>query len=329
LRGVPPERLRFLAAHDTDPFARWDAGQQYAGQMLLDMVAAFRRGDTLDIEAGLVEAVEATLEGAVSDSAFAAEAMTLPSEMALMDQMKQIDVDGVHAARRFARQAIGEALWPKLAAAYERLGDRGPYRTDGASIGRRALRNICLSYMVATGRDEAVVLAKQQFDADDNMTDVLAALSQLADIDRPERAAALKAFRDKWQHDDLVMDKWFAIQAISSLPGAVDAVKDLVRHPDFDIRNPNRVRAVIGSFAMGNMVRFHDASGAGYDFLADQIMALDPINSQIAARMTGPLGAWRRHEPARQELMKEALRRILAQPALSKGTYEMASKSLA
>jgi aminopeptidase N len=329
LRDVPLGRLRFLAAHDTDPFARWDAGQQFATRVLLDMVAAYKRGDTLVMDDGLVAAVRATLGTAEADPAFAAEAMVLPAESFLMDQMTEVDVDAIHAVRRFARGEIGAALWPELLATYHRLADDGPYRTDGAAIGRRALRNTCLAYMAATGGDEAVGLAKRHFDAGANMTDVLAALGILAEFDRPERDAALAAFYDKWRHDELVMDKWFSIQSTSSLPGTIDAVRALIKHPDFDMRNPNRVRAVVGSFAMANQVRFHDAGGAGYAFLADQIIALDPNNSQMAARMTGPLGAWRRQDAGRQALMKDALRRILAQPNLSKGTFEMASKSLA
>ncbi len=161
------------------------------------------------------------------------------------------------------------------------------------------------------------------------MTDVLAALVVLNDIDLPERTQALADFHARWRHDPLVTDKWFAIQAISALPDTVDAVRALLRHADYDAHNPNRVRSLIGSFSMANPYRFHDASGAGYDLLADQIIAIDGFNSQLAARMTVPLGTWRRHDAARQTLMRLAIDRILAQPSLSKGCFEMASKSLA
>jgi aminopeptidase N len=161
------------------------------------------------------------------------------------------------------------------------------------------------------------------------MTDVLAALAVLSAIDCPERTAALSAFHARWRHDDLVLDKWFAIQAMSPLPDTPDAVRALAKHADFDLRNPNRVRALVASFASGNQVRFHTPDGSGYRFLADTIIALDPTNTQVAARLVPPLGQWRRFDPARQALMKQELQRILDAPNLSKGTFEMASRSIA
>jgi aminopeptidase N len=326
LTGVPLERLRFLAAHDSDPFVRWDSGQQYAIQVLLGALATGQPGTNTD--PGLLEAMGATLAGADADPAFAAEALALPSETSLADQMKVADPDGVHAVREAARAAIGRHLASALRATYDRLTDTGPYRIDGGSIGRRALRNTCLAYLVAAGSTAGAKLAKAQFDAGQNMTDVLAALSVLAGVDCPERSAALAAFYQSWHGDDLVLDKWFAIQAMAKL-GTPDAVRALSRHPDFDLRNPNRIRALVASFASGNPVRFHDPSGAGYRFLADTIIALDPTNGQVAARMVAPLGQWRRFDPARQALMRDELQRILDVPKLTRNTFEMASKSLA
>ncbi len=161
------------------------------------------------------------------------------------------------------------------------------------------------------------------------MTDVLAALTVLVDLDRPERAVALARFYELWSHDDLVTDKWFALQARSSLPQTPDRVRDLTRHPAFERKNPNRVRALVGTFAQANQLRFHDASGAGYRLLADEVIALDPLNPTTAARLVQSLGSWRRHEPARQALMRGELERVLATHDLSKNTYEMVSKSLA
>ena len=161
------------------------------------------------------------------------------------------------------------------------------------------------------------------------MTDVLAALAVLTDIDCPERVAALDAFYRRWEGDPLVVDKWFALQARSSLPGTIVAVKMLTRHPAFSRANPNRLRALIGTFAQANPVHFHDAAGAGYQFLADEVLTLDPDNPQVAARMVQALGQWRRFDPARQALMKAQLQRIHDQPGLSTNTFEMVSKSLA
>ena len=329
LAGVPRERLRFLAAHDTDPFVRWESGQQYAAALLLAQVPAWRRGEPLPLDTALLDALTATLAlGERGDAAFAAEALSLPGETFLADQMDVADVDAIHAVREATRMAIGRRLGPALLGAYQRLADAGEYRIDGASIGRRALRNTCLGYLVAAGDGDGVRLAKAQFDAGGNMTDELAALIVLAGEDCAEREPALAGFHARWRHDALVLDKWFAIQAMSMRAGTLDAVRALVRHADYDPRNPNRVRAVVGSFAAGNPVRFHDASGGGYRFLADTIIALDPMNAQVAARMVSPLGQWRRVDAERQALMRAELRRIQDTPHLSRNTGEMVGKSL-
>jgi aminopeptidase N len=328
LVGVPLAQLRFLAAHDTDPFVRWESGQQYATHLLLDMAAALRRGETPALDNGLIDGLAATLRQADADPAFAAEALGLPGEAFLADQMAVADVDAIHAVRDIARRAIGRALHVELRATYDRLTDTGKYRVDGIAIGRRSLRNACLGYLAANAGVEGIARAKAQFDAAQNMTDVLAALAVLAAIDCPERRAVLDGFHARWQNDELVLDKWFAIQAMSSLPDTPAAVRALATHQDFDLKNPNRVRALVASFASGNQVRFHDPSGGGYRFLADIIIRLDNTNSQVAARLVPPLGQWRRVEPARQVLMKQELQRILDSPGLSKGTYEMASRSI-
>jgi aminopeptidase N len=328
LKGQKREWLRFLAAHDTDPFVRWDSGQQYATAILLDLIAARRQGKALELDAGLLEAMETTLDRAGDDPAFAAEALVLPGETFIADQMETVDVEAIHDARQFARTRIGQALGDKLRKTYGGYDDDGPYSPDGVSIGRRALRNACLAYLAAAGAD-GIALAKAQFDANRNMTDVLAALAVLSDADVPERRAALEDFHARWRHDDLVLDKWFVIQAASSLPGTIEAVRALYQHPDFDLRNPNRARSLIGAFAAGNQLHFHAASGEGYRFLADAVMALDPMNGQVAARMVTPLGRWRRQDEARQALMKQELARIQAMPGLSTGTREMVTRSLA
>ena len=329
LAGLSAERLRFLATHDSDPFVRWDAGQRYATDALLAMAQSWRRGETPVLDQGVIDAAAATLAGAEADPAFAAEALVLPGEAYLADQQESVDPDAIHAAREAARSAIGRALHEELRAAYDRLADSGPYRIDGAAIGRRALRNTCLAYLAAAGEPDSLRLAKAQFDLGANMTDVLAALEALSNFACPERAEALAAFHAKWRGDALVLDKWFAIQASSALADTPEAVRKLAAHPDFDLRNPNRVRALAGSFSGGNQVRFHAASGEGYDFLADTILALDPLNPQAAARLVAPLGQWRRMDAARQEKMRAALQRILDAPGLSRNTGEMAGRSLA
>jgi aminopeptidase N len=329
LHGVPLERLKFLAVHDIDPVARWDAGQQVATRVLLDRVAALRDGHAAPpLDPDLVAAMRQTLADADSDPAFAAEALSLPGEANLADEMAVVAVEAIHAAREGVRTALADALGEPLAESYRRLADPGPYRSDGPSIGRRALRNVCLAYLAAGDRARGARLAKAQFDLGANMTDVLAALAVLVDIDCPERAAALDAFYRRWEHDPLVIDKWFALQARSALPGTLDVVQALTRHSAFNRANPNRLRALIGAFSQGNPLHFHAAGGAGYAFLADEVTALDKANPTTAARLVQPLGQWRRFDPARQGLMRAALGRVLATPGLSANTHEMVAKSL-
>jgi aminopeptidase N len=330
LKDVPLERLKFLAINDPEPFARWEAGQQVATRVLLDGIEACRNGEApAPLDPNIVTALRRILADAERDPAFAAEALTLPSEAFLADQLAVVDVDAIHAARESARVELGRALSMELASAYVALADAGSYRIEGAAIGRRALRNTCLAYLATADAERGAALAKAQFDTRANMTDVLAALTVLADLDRPERPAALARFYAAWSRDELVIDKWFALQARSSLPGTPNRVRELTLHPAFERKNPNRVRALVGAFAQGNQIRFHDASGAGYVFLADEVITLDPINPTTAARLVQPLGAWRRHDPTRQALMRRQLERVLATPDLSKNTYEMVSKSLA
>jgi aminopeptidase N len=330
LKDAPLERLKFLAINDPEPFARWEAGQQVATRVLLVGIEACRSGATLaPLDRDLVAALRRILADADRDPAFAAEALTLPSEAFLADQLAVVDVDAIHAARESTRVELGRALSMELTSAYVALADAGPYQIEGAAIGRRALRNTCLSYLAAADAERGAALAKAQLDTRANMTDVLAALTVLADLDRPERPAALARFYAAWSRDELVIDKWFSLQARSSLPATPNRVRELTLHPAFERRNPNRVRALVGAFAQGNQIRFHDASGAGYAFLADEVITLDPINPTTAARLVQSLGAWRRHDPARQALMRHQLGRILATSDLSKNTYEMVSKSLA
>jgi aminopeptidase N len=329
LKGVSLQRQKFLALNDSEPFARWEAGQQVATDILLRMVAARGRNEVLTLDPELVMQKRRILANAESDPAFAAEALALPSESFLADQMDVVDVDAVHAVRDFARGQIGGALAAEFAALYDRLAESGPYQSDGAAIGRRALRNTALGYLTLSAGDSGVARAKAQFDAGANMTDVLAALAVLGEVDHPARTEALAKFYERWKEDDLVVDKWFSLQAMSSLPGTLARVKELTHHPAFTIRNPNRMRSLVGAFTQGNQLRFHDPSGVGYAFLADQVITLDQLNPLMASRLVQPLGQWRRQDAGRQALMKRELERVLALPGLSKNTYEMVAKSLA
>ncbi len=329
LSGMESERLRFLALHDIDPFVRWDSGQQYATGLILDLVARYRAGEPLGFDEALADAVRMTLAGAEADPAFAAEALFLPGEGVVADLMAVADPEAIHRVRRHLRTEIGRRCARELRATYVALTEPAgtPFSADGLSIGRRALRNTCLGFLAAAG-PEGVHLAAAQYAAATNMTDRLTALSLLADTEDPARDAALADFHARWRGNDLVLDKWFSIQAMAARADVLPQVRALYRHPDFDLRNPNRARSLVGAFASGNPRWFHDASGEGYRFLADAVIAIDPINGATAARMVGPLGQWARQSPERGALMQAELRRIAALPGLSRGTEEKVSKAL-
>jgi aminopeptidase N len=251
----------------------------------------------------------------------------LPSEAYLAEQSDAIDPEAIHNAREFLRHALAQELRPILLESYHAHRD-ADYRVSPEAIGRRRLKNVCLGYLMALHDEVIQALCMTQYREADNMTDAMAALAALAQVDIPGRIEALAHFHGRWRDDPLVMDKWLALQATSSLPGTLEEVKRLTRHPAFNLRNPNKVRALIGAFASGNPVRFHDPSGAGYLFLADRVLELDPLNPQVAARLLTPLTQWRRYEPGRRALMAGELKRVLATPQLSKDVYEIASKAL-
>ena len=320
--------LALLMTRDGDPFVRWEAGQVEAVQLIMSLVADYQAGRELQLKEAFVSSFGRLLADEKQDRAFLAEALTLPSESYLAEQMEVIDPVAIHQAREFVRASLGERLRPALLAVRAACAPSAPYRPDDGLAGCRRLSNLCLSYLMATGTREAVGLSMTQFKGADNMTDSLGALATLAGCACHERSEALCAFFDRWREDRGSIDKWFSLQASSRLPDTLSRVIELLDHPDFDIRNPNRVRSLIGVFSQGNQLRFHEASGAGYRFLADQILRLNTINPQIAARMLTPFSRWRRYDPARQELMKKELSRILAEPGLARDVYELAAKSL-
>ena len=319
------DELRFLMAHDSDSFVRWDAGQTYATRLIL----SGRDGAAHELDGGIKSAFDAILDDDSLDHAYQALALTLPSESYVAQQMEVIDVDGIHSARLALRAGLGRELSERWLGLYHQLSANEPYRFDGPSMGRRALRNLALGYLMAAGDGDAEALCLAQFEQADNMTDVLAALALLADSDHPARNRALEQFYECWQNEPLVIDKWFTLQAMPQRANALDEVERLKAHPAFKMTNPNRVRSLIGAFAMGNPTGFHRKDGNGYRFLADQVIELDRLNPQIAARLLGVFGRWRRYDRARQAKMTSELERILAVSKLSRNSYEVASKSLA
>jgi len=254
--------------------------------------------------------------------------MLLPIEEYLGNQMTKVDVAAIHQAREKLRQEIAGELRDDLLKLYHSNKVNRPYRPDPVDAAQRKLKNGALSYLMAIDEPFVRSLGVSQFEAADNMTDSMAALACLVDLDCPEREAALRDFYTRWQDDSLVLDKWLSLQAMSSLPGTLSNVKALLDHPVFSLRNPNKVRALIGAFCAGNQLRFHGKDSAGYVFLADQVLTLDDINPQVAARLLAPLGQWRRFDEQRQLAMRGQLSRILEKAGLSRDVYEIASKSL-
>ncbi|HEB95437.1 MAG TPA: aminopeptidase N [Sedimenticola thiotaurini] len=316
--------LMFLMARDSDGFNRWDAAQLLAQRLLLRRVA----GEESPAEARYIEAFARALDDQEADQALLAEVLILPSESYLGDQMEEVDVDGIHAAREDLRRRLSEALRDRFLARYRACREQGPYRLTPADIGRRRLKNLCLDYLMQSPDAAIGALCRDQFQAQHNMTDVMAALSLIAGSDMAEREQLLQEFYRRWRHDPLVLDKWFTVQAVSKREDTLQRVESLLQHPDFSLTNPNRVRSLVGAFCSGNPVRFHDAGGAGYRFLADRVLELDPLNPQIASRLLRVMARWRRYDPARQSLMKGQLERILGHEGLSRDVYEIASRSL-
>jgi aminopeptidase N len=316
-----PDELAWLAAHDDDPFARYEALQQL---MLDHLVAAAAGGGD---PAPVIDAVATLLREAERDPAFVAEALLLPSEAFIGDQMLVVDPDAIRAARTGLQAALGRALEDEWRALLARSIPSASDLSPAAKGGRRLVAS-ALALLNAAGFADASALAMQRFEEADGMTIRMSALTTLANGDSAERTAALDGFYARYHANALVLDKWFQVQAWSLRSDTAAAVTRLARHDDFTLGNPNRVRALYGAFA-GNQAAFHQADGAGYRLLADLIIALDPLNPQTAARMVPPFGRWKRFGTARAAMMRAELERILAQPALSRDVTEQASKSLA
>jgi aminopeptidase N len=327
---IEPDDLRFLAAHDADPFNRWQAVQSLAMTLLKTNVAVLRSGGPVREDDGLMAALGAVLDDAKLEPAFIALTLSPPSEADIAREIgSDVDPDAVFAARRKLRAAIGARHGAALADTYRRMMTPGPYRPDAQSTGRRALKNVCLDLLAITEADEAIGRAAAQYQDADNMTDRMAALETLALHDRPQRAAALDDFYKRYADDALIIDKWLALQAAIPEPATLDRVRALTGHPAFSVANPNRIRALIGSFAQANHTQFNRSDGKGYDFVADFVLALDPKNPQVAARLMGAFRSWRALEVTRRSHAQATLRRVAAAPALSRDLHDIVARTLA
>ncbi len=306
------EELAFLMMHDTDTFNRWDAGQRLVMKSLVSL--SMKNAESIDER--ILDAMGKILNDA-SDPAFRSLMLTLPTESEIAEEIESFDPVSIHLGRKSARASISRALKEGFLERYDQ-----PAPDDGS----RALRNVCLGYLMENPDQEIITACSEQFAKSTNMTDSLAALQALSGCDCPERGFSLDAFYERWKKDALVLDKWFAIQATSPLPGTLERVKALASHKAFDEKNPNKVRALIGAFAHSNPLHFHTREG--YGFVKEKVLEIDRLNPQVAARLVTAFSRWRRVEPERREMMRANLEAIIDAPGLSKDTFEIVSKSL-
>ena len=315
----------FLAAHDSDPFNRFDAAQGLA----LEVLKAGARSGAPAAPDALVGAAGSLLADTALDPAFKAQALALPGEGEVARELAtDVNPDAVHAARKALKIAVGSALADGFLDAYGALAATGPFAPDAASAGRRALRNLALDYLAVAASNAGIARAAAQFEAADNMTDRLAALAVLAQHDVPEREQALAAFYARFKDDALVIDKWFILQAQIAAPDTLERVRGLMAHPAFSLGNPNRVRSLIGAFAAGNPTQFNRPDGAGHAFVADVVLTLDSKNPQVASRLLSSFRTWRQLEPVRRASAEAALRRVAQTPGLSPDVSDIATRAL-
>ena len=318
--------LAHLLAHDSDPFNRWEAGQRLFGQLILGNAARLMHGENPEWPGSAIEAARKVLLGG-GDPAFIAEALTLPGEATLAEQMSVVDPEALFGARSGLAKALATGLEADFARMYAQLAPAGAYRPETVEAARRRLRNLCLDYLNRIDSPRYREMAFQQFSSADNMTDQFGALTVLVNSPGAEGSAALEAFFARWQHEALVVDKWLSVQAASSLPETPGRVEALTHHAAFDLRNPNKVYSLLRTFG-ANHRHFHAADGTGYRFLAAQIAALDPLNPQVAARLARCFDRWKKFDGSRQAHSRAALEGLHRQAGLSRDVFEVVDKAL-
>lgn len=317
--------LRIMQA-DSDGFCRWDASQQLGLAEIRQALSVLAEGGRPAPAQDYLDACRALLEDSQLDPAMVALMLQLPSEAYLAELIAPVDVHALHCAREALRQGIAQALSEPLQAAYQRCASDEAYQPSAEQIARRSLKNTALAYLMYT--DSGPALAREQFENSANMTDRSAALVAIVNSDMAYKSQALQRFYQDWQHEPLVINQWFQVQAMCRLPGTLERVVELMSHPAYDAANPNKVRALVGAFCGQNAVNFHREDGSGYAFLADRVIELNRRNPQIASRLLGPLSKWRKYTAPVQARMRAELERILAEPELSSDVYEVLSKSL-
>ena len=323
------EELAFLMRYDSNLYNRWDAATRLSSEIILETADRFAKKENLSLDKLYLDAVSHSLSQEVLDPAILALSLTLPSETTLAQEMTVIEPDALHQARQMVKREIAKKNRDIFEQIYRNSQERGNYGITPEEIGRRSLKNVSLSFLMALDPlpDDILALCYSQYQQATNMTDTIAALANLINLDRSIRQEVLEDFYKKWVNDPLVLDKWFTLQALSILPGTLQDVRKLLGNLSFSMKNPNKVRALVGAFCTGNHVRFHDKNGAGYRFLAEMVEELNALNPQIAARLVTPLINWKRYDKDRQLLMQHELNRIASVKGLSRDVYEIVNKS--
>ncbi|OAN17936.1 aminopeptidase N [Photobacterium jeanii] len=319
------EELVFLMVHARNEFARWDAGQMLLAKYIRDNVTNVQQGKAVEFPASVVDAFRGALLAEDLDPAFIAEMLTLPSENEIAGWYKQVDVDAINKVVGDIKAILAAEMEDELTAIYHSLAQPS-YTIEHEAMAKRALRNRCLSYLACTEQGNALVEA--QYQASDNMTDTMAAMAAANSSELACREAQMKDFSDKWTHDGLVMDKWFALQGANPAENALAVVRETMNHPAFDLKNPNRTRNLVANFCGNNPVRFHAKDGSGYAFLTEILTALNSSNPQVASRLIEPFLKYRQYDEARQTLMRAELEKLAALENLAKDLFEKVQKAL-
>jgi aminopeptidase N len=325
------EELAFCMAHETDDFNRWEAGQQLSTRLILSMVesingGANNAGTELALPDYYIKACQGILLDEKLDKALIARALTLPSLTYIGEMMDVIDVDAIHQAREYIYKTLALELKDDFSSVYQ-TNVQQQFSLSPAAMGERFLRNQALFYLMYCGQ-EGEAIALKQYENADNMTNQMAAFKSLVHFESAAADSVIDKFYQQWHRDPLVLDKWFTVQATIPHRSSQDRVKRLFDHPDFDLKNPNRVRSLLGAFCAGNPLCFHDVSGFGYELLGSYIETIDAMNPQIASRLSVPLTRWKRFNETRQSLMKAQLQRLISLPELSSDVSELVEKSL-